>query len=89
MTVNVTGLLGTELVFDNVFMGVSTDSTTLTPGSGQTQLWFVRGYTSSATSFNTMAGASTEQASTSTVTMSWTASASLVGDSSHGRQAGR
>ncbi len=76
VTVDVTGLLGTELVFDNVFMGVSSDTTTLTAGSGQTQRWFVRGYTSSATSFNTMAGASTEQATGSTVTMSWTASAS-------------
>ena len=74
-TLNVTGLTGTELVFANLFMGVNSTSTTFTAGNGQTSLWSVIGYTNSSTSFNTMCAASTEQASGSTVTMSWTASA--------------
>ncbi len=70
-TVDATGLTGNELVFENVFMGSSNASTTFTPGGGQTQLWLVNGYASSS-SFNSMGGASTKQATGSTVTMSWT-----------------
>jgi uncharacterized repeat protein (TIGR02543 family) len=74
-TVNLTGLLGTELVFDNVFMGSSNTATTLTVGANQSSLWNVNGYTGSG-NFNVFAGASTEQATSSSVTMSWTISAS-------------
>ena len=76
----VAGLTGNELVFENVFMGSSNASTTFTPGSGQTQLWLVNGYASSS-SFNSMGAASTEQASGSTVTMSWTTTTGLGGRS--------
>ncbi len=69
--VDVTGLTGNELVFDNVFIGSSSASTTFTPGAGQSQLWQVNGYASSS-SFNSMGAASTEQATGTTVTMSWT-----------------
>jgi hypothetical protein len=72
-TVNLTSLLGTELIFDNVFMGSSATDTTLTAGANQTSLWSVNGYTGSG-NFNNIAGASTEQASGSSVTMSWTVS---------------
>jgi uncharacterized repeat protein (TIGR02543 family) len=64
--VTLTGLVGDELVFDTVFMGASSAAQTLTPGSGQTQLW--TGITS-----NTRSAVSTEQATGSSVTMSWTA----------------
>jgi len=64
--VTLTGLDGDELVFDNVFMGASDNTQTLTLGSGQTQQW--TGWIS-----NTRASASTEQATGSSVTMSWTA----------------
>jgi hypothetical protein len=76
VSVNLTGLAGNELIFDNVFAGVSATDTTMSVGSGQTQRWLVNGYTSSATSFNTMAGASTKQASGTSATMTWTMSAS-------------
>ena len=72
-TVPVAGLLGTELVFDNVFMGSSSTSATLTAGANQSSSWNVNGYTGSG-NFNVFAGASTEQASTNSVTMSWTVS---------------
>jgi len=65
-TVTLTGLNGNELVFDNVFQGASSESQTLTAGSGQTQLW--TGFAG-----NTRASASTKQATGSSVTMSWTA----------------
>ena len=38
-SVTLTGLTGNELVFDNVFMGASDNTQTLTLGSGQAQLW--------------------------------------------------
>ena len=75
VTVNLTGLSGNELLFDNVFMGSSASGTTLTPDAGQTQRWSINGY-GSATNFNSMGGASTKQATGSTATMSWTGSAS-------------
>jgi hypothetical protein len=65
-TVTLTGLNGDELVFDNVFMGASDETQTLTAGSGQTQRW--TGFAG-----NTRASASTKQATGSSVTMSWTA----------------
>jgi hypothetical protein len=74
-TLNVTSLTGNELVFANLFMGVSATGTTFTPGSGQSSLWSLSGYTSSSTDFNTVSAASTKPASGSSVTMSWTASA--------------
>jgi len=68
-TVTLTGLSGNELVFDNVFMGGNDSSQTLTAGAGQTQLW-------NAFVSNTRAAASTEKATGSSVTMSWTAASS-------------
>jgi hypothetical protein len=68
-SVTLTGLNGTELVFDNVFQGASGESQTLTAGSGQTQLW-------NAWIANVRAASSTEQATGSSVTMSWTAASS-------------
>ncbi len=65
-SVVLTGLDGDELVFDNVFQGASGSSQTLTAGSGQTELW-------NAWIANARAAASTEEATGSTVTMSWTA----------------
>jgi phosphodiesterase/alkaline phosphatase D-like protein len=65
-SVTLTGLNGNELVFDNVFMGATSSSQTLTAGAGQTQRW--NAYVSSV-----RAAASTEQATGSSVTMSWTA----------------
>ena len=65
-SVTLSGLTGNELVFDNVFMGASDNTQTLTLGSGQAQLW--TGWIS-----NTRSSASTEQATGSSVTMSWTA----------------
>ena len=67
-SVGFTGLNGNELVFDHVFLGAGTDTYTLTAGADQTQLWnpdFVA---------NLRAAASIEQATSSSVTMSWTAS---------------
>jgi len=61
-TLEVTGLSGDELVFDVLFGG---GSTTLTPGDNQEGLW-------SASAGNASGGASTEQATGSSVTMSWT-----------------
>ena len=64
-SVTLTGLTGDELIFDNVFQG-GTETQTLTPGAGQAQQW-------NAFVSNTRAAASTEQATSSSVTMSWTA----------------
>jgi hypothetical protein len=66
-SVTLTGLDGNELVFDNVFQGASASTQTLTVASDQTQLW------NPAYVANLRAGASLEQATTSSVTMSWTA----------------
>ncbi len=65
-TVTLTGLSGTELVFDNVFQGASAESQTLTASGGQAEQW--NGWIS-----NTRAAASTKQAISDSVTMSWTA----------------
>ncbi len=69
-TVTLSGLGGSELVFDNLFMGGSADTQTVTPGAGQSAaLW-------NAFVSNTRGAASTEQATGSSVTMSWTANES-------------
>jgi hypothetical protein len=68
-SVTLTGLGGYELVFDNVFQGASDVNQTLTAGPNQSQLW-------TDFSSNTRAAASTEQATGSSVTMSWTAASS-------------
>ena len=68
-SVDLTGLNGDELVFDTVFQGASDVSQTLTAGSGQTERW-------NAFIGNTRAAASTEQATTASITMSWTAASS-------------
>jgi uncharacterized repeat protein (TIGR02543 family) len=72
-SVNVTGLVGDEMVFDNVFAGAAAATQTLAPasGSGQTQLWSILRFASSPAS-NIIAGASIKQATTSSLTMSWT-----------------
>jgi uncharacterized repeat protein (TIGR02543 family) len=67
-SVDLTGLNGDELVFDNVFLGAGSSSYTLSVGPGQTQLW------NPAYVANLRAAASIEQATSSSVTMSWTAS---------------
>jgi large repetitive protein len=66
------GLNGNEMVFDNVFAGSSGTSTTLTAGASQTQEWSVNGYTGSTNPVNCIAGASYQQATSSSLTMSWT-----------------
>ena len=71
-TVTLTGLAGSELVFDSVFMGASSTSHTMTADSGQAELWNILGYSSSSTSFNARGAASTKQATGTTATMSWT-----------------
>ena len=68
--VTLSGLAGYELVFDNVFMGGTGSTQTLTAGGGQTSRWNT--YSPSLCS----GAASTEQASGSSVTMSWTAGTS-------------
>jgi hypothetical protein len=67
-SVSLTGLNGDELVFDNVFQGATNDSQELDAGSGQTRQWH-------EFAGNTRGAASTEQATGSSVTMSWTATA--------------
>ena len=66
-SVTLTGLEGDELVFDNLFMGGTDSSQTVTAGAGQTQRW-------NAFVGNARGAASTEQAGGSSVTMSSTAS---------------
>jgi hypothetical protein len=65
-TVTLTGLSGNELVFDTVFMGTQVLTQTITPGSGQTMLW-------NTIWIKTHSIGSISQASSSSVTMSWTA----------------
>ncbi len=77
ISVDLSGLTGNELVFDNVFAGASGSTQTLTPGAGQTALWNVLNYASSPAT-NMIAGASTEQATGSSVTMSWTFSSAAA-----------
>jgi len=67
-SVGFTGLNGDELVFDHVFLGAGSSSYTLSVGPDQTELWnpdYVA---------NLRAAASIEQATSSSVTMSWTVS---------------
>ncbi len=68
ISISLTGLTGNELIFDNAFLGSSSDTYTLTPGANQTQLW------NPAYVANIRSAASTKQATGSSVTMSWTAS---------------
>jgi len=65
-SVTLSGLSGSELIFDNVFMGAQDSTQNLTVGAGQTQLW-------NDFAGNTRAAASTEEALGSSVTMSSTA----------------
>ena len=65
-SVTVSGLEGTELVFDSVFMGGTASSQTVTVGGGQSEIY------KAGAGMSTVA-ASTEQAGGSSVTMSWTA----------------
>ncbi|MCG6915786.1 hypothetical protein LJE86_17925, partial [bacterium BMS3Abin03] len=67
-SVTLTGLNGNELVFDNVFLGAGSDTYTLSVGADQTELW------NPAYVENLREAASIEQATGSSVTMSWTAS---------------
>jgi hypothetical protein len=69
--VTLTGLGGDELVFDSVFIGVSSTSHAITADSGQSELWNVSGY-SLSTSFNGLGAASTKEATGTSATMSWT-----------------
>jgi hypothetical protein len=68
-SVTLTGLLGDELVCDNIFQGATDETQTLTAGEGQTQQW-------NAWISNTRAAASIEQATGPSVTMSSTAASS-------------
>ena len=61
-TVDVTGLNGNELVFDSLFRG---GTAAQTPGANQTALW-------NASVTNAIGAASREQATSGTVTTSWT-----------------
>ena len=70
--VTLTGLDGDELVFDNVFQGASGSTQTLTVGTDQTQFW------NPAYVANLRAAASTEQATSDEVTMSWHAASASV-----------
>jgi uncharacterized repeat protein (TIGR01451 family) len=63
-SVTLTGLTGNELVFDDVYNG-NAGGVTMTVGAGQTQEW-------NTTIANALAGASFKQASSSSVTMTWT-----------------
>jgi hypothetical protein len=69
--VTLTGLAGDELVFDSVFIGVSSTSHAITADSGQSELWNVSGYSLSS-SFNALGAASTKGATGTSATMSWT-----------------
>ncbi|MBK6283473.1 MAG: hypothetical protein IPF54_13215 [Draconibacterium sp.] len=64
--VTLTGLSGNEFVFDNVFMGASDNTQTLTIGTDQTQLW-------SGFAGNTRASSSIKEATGNSATMNWTA----------------
>ncbi len=71
-SITLTGLTGDEMVFDNVFIGASSTSHSITADSAQTPQWNVVGYTSSS-SFNAIGAASTKPAPGTSATMSWTA----------------
>jgi len=68
LTVTLTGLTGNELIFDTAYQGGSGATQTLTANAGQTELW-------NDFATNTRSAASTSQATSSSVTMSWTAGA--------------
>ncbi|MFN2304715.1 MAG: cohesin domain-containing protein, partial [Anaerolineales bacterium] len=65
-SVTLSGLGGTELIFDNVFLGGADNSYTLSVGTDQTEHW-------NDFSQNARGTSSTEQAVGSSVTMSWDA----------------
>jgi len=67
-SVTLTGLNGNELVFDTVFLG-GNPAPALTVDPSQTQLW-------NTNISNARGAASTEQATTNSVTMSWSAASS-------------
>ncbi|MDI9549151.1 MAG: metallophosphoesterase, partial [Chloroflexota bacterium] len=71
-TVTLSGLAGDELVFDTLFLG-GNPPVTVTPDAGQTQIadW-------NKTVANARGAASTEQAASDSVTMSWTAASSSM-----------
>ncbi len=69
VTLTLGSLTGDELVFDNIFIGGNPPAA-VTVGAGQTELTGWNVYSS-----NTRGAASTEQATSSSVTMSWTAAA--------------
>ena len=73
-----TGLAGNELVFDNVFAGASSATALLTPDSSQHPLWNVNNYASGNPATNLFGAASTKQATSGTVTMSWTFSSAAA-----------
>jgi hypothetical protein len=69
-TVTLSGLNGNELIMDMVFKGASASNTeTMTPGADQTKVWTNWGG-------NSRGVASILQATSSSVTMSWTAASS-------------
>ncbi|MGD9109716.1 MAG: hypothetical protein PVG93_02135, partial [Phycisphaerales bacterium] len=68
-SVTLTGLDGDELVFDSLFLGGSSPVQAATVDASQTELW-------SDTAANTRGAASTEEASGSSVTMSWSTASS-------------
>ncbi|MCB2202437.1 InlB B-repeat-containing protein [bacterium] len=70
-SLTLTGLDGDELVFDNLFQGASGETQIITVGADQTELW-------NAWVGNARGGSSIEPASSSTVTMTWTAASSSV-----------
>jgi uncharacterized repeat protein (TIGR02543 family) len=72
-SVTLNGLTGNELVIDNLFMGGTSSSQTITVGSGQTERW-------NDFAGNARAGGSTEQAGSTSVTMSWTAATNAYWD---------
>jgi len=65
-SLTLTGLNGVELVFDTVFQGAADSGQTLSVGADQTEQW-------NDFAGNTRAAASVEQATGSSVTMSWSA----------------
>jgi hypothetical protein len=69
--VNLTGLTSDDLIFDNVFIGSSSTSQTLTADSPQSELWNINGWTTGS-SFNTRGSSSIKQSPGTSTTMSWT-----------------
>ena len=69
---DVTGLTGNELVFDNVFVGAAANTQTLTAGDRPDGALERPNFASGTPASNIRAGASTRQATGTSVTMSWT-----------------